>query len=74
MPGPDKISFGDMRDMGVRGILVYCADYHCSHLVPMSGDGWPDNVRLSDLELAIATLQSTTPDLILRLGRNRRVR
>jgi hypothetical protein len=50
MPGPDKISFGDMRDMGVRGILVYCADYHCSHLVPMSGDGWPDNVRLSDLE------------------------
>ena len=20
-----------MRDMGVRGILVYCADYRCSH-------------------------------------------
>ena len=21
-----KISFGEMRDMGVRGLLVYCAD------------------------------------------------
>ena len=23
---PTKISFGDMRESGVRGILVYCAD------------------------------------------------
>ena len=30
---PTKISFGEMRDSGVRGILVYCADYHCSHSV-----------------------------------------
>jgi hypothetical protein len=22
-----------MRDMGVRGILIYCADYRCSHSV-----------------------------------------
>jgi hypothetical protein len=27
---PTKITFGEMRDMGVRGILVYCADYRCS--------------------------------------------
>jgi hypothetical protein len=27
---PQKITFGDMREMGVRGVLVYCADYHCS--------------------------------------------
>ena len=26
---PTKITFGDMRKMGVRGVLVYCADYHC---------------------------------------------
>jgi hypothetical protein len=22
-----KITFAEMRDMGVRGVLVYCADY-----------------------------------------------
>jgi hypothetical protein len=35
-----------MRDMGVRGILVYCADYQCSHSIAISGDGWPDDLRL----------------------------
>jgi hypothetical protein len=24
---PQKITFADVRDMGVRGILIYCADY-----------------------------------------------
>jgi hypothetical protein len=24
---PQKITFAEMRNMGVRGILVYCADY-----------------------------------------------
>ncbi len=38
---PTKITFADMRDMGVRGILIYCADYHCSRPVAMSGDRWP---------------------------------
>jgi hypothetical protein len=28
---PEKITFGQMRSSGVRCILVYCADYHCSH-------------------------------------------
>jgi hypothetical protein len=39
-----------MRDIGVSGVLIYCADYKCSHLVTMSGDRWPDDMRLSDLE------------------------
>ncbi|MET3997909.1 hypothetical protein ABIB94_008909 [Bradyrhizobium sp. JR7.2] len=26
---PQKITFGKMREMGLRGILVYCADYGC---------------------------------------------
>jgi hypothetical protein len=26
-----KITFAEMREQGVRGILIYCADYHCSH-------------------------------------------
>ena len=37
-----KITFGEMREMGVRGVLVYCADYHCSHSVALSADRWPD--------------------------------
>jgi len=47
---PQKITFGEMRGMGVRGVLVYCSDYHCSHSVAISADRWPDDVRLSDLE------------------------
>ena len=39
-----------MRESGVRGILIYCADYRCSHSIEMSADTWPDTMRLSDLE------------------------
>ena len=45
-----KITFAEMREMGVRGLLVYCADYRCSHSIAISGDGWPDDARLSDIE------------------------
>jgi hypothetical protein len=47
---PQKITFGEMREMGVRGVLVYCADYRCSHSVAMNADCWPDDLRLSDIE------------------------
>ena len=47
---PQKITFAEMRESGVRGILVYCADYQCSHSIAISGDSWPDDVRLSDIE------------------------
>jgi hypothetical protein len=50
MSRPEKITFAEMRDMGVRGILIDCADYHCSHCVAISADQWPDDVRLSDIE------------------------
>jgi len=45
-----KISLGEMRSSGARGLLVYCADYKCAHSVEISGDRWPDHIRLSDLE------------------------
>jgi hypothetical protein len=45
-----KITFGEMRAGGVRGLLIYCSDYKCSHMVPISEPGWPDEVRLSDIE------------------------
>ena len=45
-----KITFAEMREMGVRGLLIYCADYRCSHSIAISGDAWPDDARLSDIE------------------------
>jgi hypothetical protein len=46
----EKITFGEMRAFGVRGLLIYCSDYKCSHSTTMSADRWPDDVRLSDIE------------------------
>jgi len=39
-----KIAIGEMREMGVRGLLVYCADYKCAHAVRITADRWPDGV------------------------------
>jgi hypothetical protein len=50
MDKPSKITFGELRDMGVRGVLIYCADYQCSHSIGLSADQWADDVRLSDIE------------------------
>ena len=48
---PQKITFAAMRDMDVRGLpTIYRSDYRCSDLITMSGDCWPDNMRLSELE------------------------
>jgi hypothetical protein len=45
-----KITFAERRESGVRGILIPCADYRCSHSIAVSGDSWPDDVGLSDIE------------------------
>jgi hypothetical protein len=48
-----KITLGEMRSSGVRELLIYCADYKCSHslqLAPAVVDKWRDDVRLSDQE------------------------
>ena len=59
---PEKITFGQMREMGVRGLLIYCADYRCSHSTAISGDNWPDDVRLSDLEARFTCQACGRPD------------
>jgi hypothetical protein len=46
-----KITFGEMRASGARGLLIDCSDFRCSHSTTLSADRWPDDVRLSDLEL-----------------------
>ena len=43
-----KITFGEMREMGVRGLLIYCADYRCLHRDQRRC--LPDEARLSDIE------------------------
>jgi hypothetical protein len=50
MGRPQKITLGEMRASGVRGLIIYCTDYRCSHSTSISGDQWGDDVRLSDLE------------------------
>jgi hypothetical protein len=34
----------------MSAVLIYCSDYRCSHWTAISGDRWPDDVRLSDIE------------------------
>jgi hypothetical protein len=41
-----------MRESGVRGVLIYCSDYRCSHSITANADPWPDHIRLSDFEVA----------------------
>lgn len=48
MKRPEKITFGEMRGMGVTGVLVYCLD--CNHSTVVNADRWPDQVRLSGIE------------------------
>jgi hypothetical protein len=31
-------------------VLIYCADYKCSHWIRMNADQRPNDIRLSDLE------------------------
>jgi hypothetical protein len=48
---PQKITLAEMRASGVNGLLIFCSDYRCSHSIAVSADPWPDEMRLSDLEL-----------------------
>jgi hypothetical protein len=43
---PQKNTLAEMRAANMRGLLIYCSDYHCSHWTTLSADRWPDNVRL----------------------------
>lgn len=49
-----KITFGEMRASGIRGIIVDCADCGCGRWTAADADSWPDFVRLSDLESQLA--------------------
>ena len=40
-------------DSGIRRTLIDGAGYHCSHSIAISGDVWPDELRLSDIEARV---------------------
>src|SRR5260370_35802889 len=70
-----KITLGEMRAAAVRDLLVYCADYKCSHGMRMSADRWPDYVRLSVFPSGIipwmrpiGDIEPAFPDLIRKPG------
>ena len=50
MDKPTKITFAELRELGVRGVLIYCADCQCSHSIAVMADQWADDLRLSDIE------------------------
>jgi hypothetical protein len=52
---PQKITFAEMREMGVGGLLIYCADYRCSDSIAISGDHWPDDLGLPDIENRVSS-------------------
>jgi hypothetical protein len=56
--------------MGVRGLLVYCADYKCAHWFKIDAGRWPDQVRLSAFgaQLADAAARISGRTLMKRLG------
>ena len=72
-----KITFGEMRDSGVRDVLVYCRDVGCSHSKTMSADLWPDNIRLSDVSRTSSALPvasaSRNPTEVFARPRRRRL-
>jgi hypothetical protein len=37
MPATQKITLGEMRAASVRGLLICCSDYHCSHAASFDG-------------------------------------
>ena len=50
MQREQKITLGEMRSNGgPRLLIVYCADFKCSHSVIVSSELWPNHVLLSDL-------------------------
>jgi hypothetical protein len=35
---PQKITFGEMRESGVREVLIYCRDHRCSRAATITAD------------------------------------
>jgi hypothetical protein len=44
------ITFGEIREAGASGVIVFCSNYRCPHFERLAADAWPDDhVRLWDV-------------------------
>ena len=71
---PQKITFAEMRESGVRGLLIYCADYRCSTSLATfdlsnatyrpfaDGLGFVGETMMKHAFLALATLLAASGD------------
>jgi hypothetical protein len=50
MQRAQKITLGEMRQLGPTRLIVYCSDYKCAHSVVIDAGRWGDDVRISELE------------------------
>jgi hypothetical protein len=50
---------GEMRASGVRGLMICCSDYRCSHSTAISADRWPDVASKMDRALIARKLKRT---------------
>jgi hypothetical protein len=59
-----KITFAEMRATGVRGLLIYCSDFRCSHSTAISGTDGPMTfgypILKRDLFAGLATRRAPT--------------
>jgi hypothetical protein len=58
----EKITFCQMRSSGVRGLLIYCADYYCSHSIAISAGVPVDADEWGSMGLSLAIGHQTSTD------------
>jgi hypothetical protein len=44
-PGP-PMTLGNMRELGVRGLAVYCLNHACRHQTIISADDYADEIEI----------------------------
>jgi hypothetical protein len=49
-PGP-PLTLGNLRQLGVRGLLVQCLDPQCGHETTIGVDDYPDEIELPSFAL-----------------------
>jgi hypothetical protein len=55
-----------MREMGVRGLPLYCSDYRCGHWLAISGDeGESTSISETGASLPLARLMSV-PSVVVQ--------
>ena len=52
MQRPQKITFGEMHEFGVRGVLILLLRLQMHHYKTASADSWPDLSRVTSARLA----------------------